>query len=343
MSKTTYKTLGLRSDAKRVRCSSEEEDELGGANFRRASRIGRRWQKPRSQFSSAPNLQDLSSISQTCIISCKAYHNNVLDQAAHCSRGVVPRIADTRMADTFTGFARLPCELRNAIWEATFPSRALTFIYKTPEYEGPLREESELVIEPKDRIFPAPLIRKSMWDLYHDVPVEPIVALRVCQESRRTAMKAGYRIWDHHIPDLYQQNEFGKRMHGLNKRNGLWNPKFDVVHFVDRADQYGLRLFWLLSPGGEIRAFVEQMELAQLLNIERRWWKGKGRTRVTKEGMVEVWKGYDSLPEITTVLKYAIERVECTSIRRYNGGPRTRTTIWLDEILRDMGKKVRPE
>lgn len=222
------------------------------------------------------------------------------------------------MADTFTAFPRLPCELRNAIWEATFPSRALRFIYKTSFYESPEREESEFVIEPKDRVFPDPLIRKSMWNLQKSVPVEPILALRVCRESRQVALKAGYKVWEQDIPDFYRQHHqlpFWDKLYAHNKQNGLWNPKYDAVYLADLHDQWreGLRLYWLLSPGGEIRAFVEQVELAQLLNIEKRMWKRKGRTRVTKEGMVEVWKGHDSLPEITTVLNQAIKRIECIS------------------------------
>lgn len=242
----------------------------------------------------------------------------------------------TRMAslvlereDTFTVFPCLPPEIRIAIWEASFPFRELQFCYRGLEYKGPPRKQSKFGIKREERIRTRPLlICASDWNT--NCPSErylPIVASYVCRESRRVALKAGYKMWDQDL----RPNE---RMDYPR----YWNPAYDTVYFLDVYHEWykpGLpfSLLWLSTPGCKNRAFIQQIQLAKWFNIPRRLWNKNG---VDKEGMVEVWCGDGDLEEMMVVLAHAYKNARCKCTRRGNNATRDEIVLFADDVIRDI-------
>lgn len=243
-----------------------------------------------------------------------------------------------KMADTFDIFPRFPIEIRLSIWEATFPSRSLRFEYTgmtwQPLYMGPKRDKSEFVVDMKERLLADPLLRKPMWDT-EPIPAEPIlpiVALQVCQESRRCALTAGYRIWRERL-------EFDQPEDVEGSFWAYWNPKYDAVHLTPIPN--GLKptfqiwpLFALLKPGRENRVFIEQSFLRKWYKVSKSFCKEQA-IFLDEEGMVEVWRGSESLQEMVPLLAYAYSHTFLDHYARNVSGSRKRIH-WADDLVRDV-------
>lgn len=239
------------------------------------------------------------------------------------------------MADSFSVFSLLPCELRIAIWKASFPTRTLHLTYWTgaglPSFttRGSQRTVTGFVIDPQERIVPDPLLDITAWDEeLRAEPIEAILALQVCQESRRVALESGYKIWKQGLPLEEEPSSLPWR---------YWNPSYDTVYssFYRPRQWQQKQIYWLLCPSGENRAFIERCNLADWYDVPEGCWGREGSSDGGR--MVEIWRGDDDWQDMTVALDHAYESAICeTKLPRRGRGPPTKVVLWANELIRDM-------